>query len=70
MGYDFKAVEKKWQDRWEKDGKTQSRDRISANNIHFMPRKTEGAGAQRSAVADPGQEALDAVAPQDIAWEE
>src|SRR3990167_4056776 len=28
------------QDRWEKDGKTQSRVRIIANNIHFMPKKT------------------------------
>lgn len=25
------------QDRWEKDGKTQSRVRIAANNIHFLP---------------------------------
>src|SRR5476651_1383946 len=33
------------QDRWEKDGKAQSRVRISANNIHFMPKKREdGAG--------------------------
>ena len=27
------------QDRWEKDGKTQSRVRISAINIHFLPKK-------------------------------
>ena len=62
------------QDRWEKDGKTQSRVRISANNVHFMPRKSDGAGAgasvQRSVDVDPGQDALDAVTPQDIAWEE
>ena len=59
------------QDRWEKDGKTQSRVRIAANSIHFMPRKADGAGAPRSADTDPGQEALDtAVTPQDIAWEE
>jgi single-strand DNA-binding protein len=57
------------QDRWEKDGKTQSRVRIAANSIHFMPRK-DSAGAQRPADADPGQEALDTVTPQDIAWEE
>jgi single-strand DNA-binding protein len=58
------------QDRWEKDGKTQSRVRISANNVHFMPRKDSSAG-QRPADADPAQEALDAaVTPQDIAWEE
>ena len=30
------------QDRWEKDGKTQSRVRISANNIHFLPKKSPG----------------------------
>ena len=58
------------QDRWEKDGKTQSRVRISANNIHFMPRKTDGGGAQRASGSEPGQETLDTVAPQDIVWEE
>jgi single-strand DNA-binding protein len=58
------------QDRWEKDGKTQSKVRIAANSIHFMPRK-DGGGGQRPADADPAQEALDAaVTPQDIAWEE
>ncbi|MBF0485147.1 MAG: single-stranded DNA-binding protein [Candidatus Omnitrophica bacterium] len=58
------------QDRWEKDGKTQSRVRISANNIHFMPRKTDSGNASKSSDADPAQAALDAVSPQDIAWEE
>jgi single-strand DNA-binding protein len=59
------------QDRWEKDGKTQSRVRISANNIHFMPRRDGGAGApQRSSESDPGQEALDTATPESIAWEE
>ena len=29
------------QDRWEKDGKMQSRVRISANNIHFLPKRGE-----------------------------
>src|SRR5476651_974083 len=32
------------QDRWEKDGKTQSRVRITANAVHFMPKK-QGGGA-------------------------
>src|SRR6185503_20406106 len=32
------------QDRWEKDGKTQSRVRITANSIHFLPKK-QGSGA-------------------------
>ena len=30
------------QDRWEKDGKMQSRVRISANSIHFLPKKIQG----------------------------
>ncbi len=34
------------QDRWEKDGKTQSRVRITANNIHFLPKKSEGSTGQ------------------------
>ena len=57
------------QDRWEKDGKTQSRVRITANNIHFMP-KRDGMGASRNVDADPGQAALDTIIPQDMAWEE
>ena len=57
------------QDRWEKDGKTQSRVRISANSIHFLPKK-DGPGAQRGPASDPGQEAIDSVSPSDIAWEE
>ena len=36
------------QDRWEKDGKTQSRVRIVANNIHFMPKRADGAQAHQS----------------------
>ncbi len=38
------------QDRWEKDGKTQSRVRIIATNIHFMPKKS---GTSPS--GDPGE---------------
>ena len=47
------------QDRWEKDGKTQSRVRITANNIHFLPkRNTSDSGSQPKAemegpAADP-----------------
>ena len=40
------------QDRWEKDGKTQSRVRIIANNIHFMPKKT-GASASSGGQSAP-----------------
>lgn len=56
------------QDRWEKDGKTQSRVRISANNIHFMPKRTGDGGQQHgTSQAEPG---ADVTNPADIAWEE
>jgi single-strand DNA-binding protein len=56
------------QDRWEKDGKTQSRVRIAANNIHFMPKRASDGGQQGgSSQADP---AADVASPADIAWEE
>ncbi len=60
------------QDRWEKDGKTQSRVRISANNIHFMPKRNDDGGAPRTRPEGSyGQEpSADAVNPSDIAWEE
>ena len=35
------------QDRWEKEGKTQSRVRIAANNIHFLPGKRDDASGQQ-----------------------
>src|SRR5580692_3296961 len=31
------------QDRWEKDGKAQSRVRITANAVHFLPKKSNNA---------------------------
>jgi len=54
------------QERWEKDGKTQSRVRISANNIHFMPsaRRDDGQGAGSSG-STPAAKTADSVA-----WEE
>lgn len=39
------------QDRWEKDGKTQSRVRISANAVHFLPKRQSNA-------AEPGPAAI------------
>jgi single-strand DNA-binding protein len=57
------------QDRWEKDGKTQSRVRIVANSIHFMPKRAED-GARRSGEGAESAAAPDAVNPEDIAWEE
>ncbi len=64
------------QDRWEKDGKTQSRVRISANNVHFLARKgagpeggAPGAGSAGNAgSADTG--APLEIAPESIAWDE
>lgn len=56
------------QDRWEKDGKTQSRVRIAANSIHFMPKRSDdGARPQMDGAAD---RAADVMNPSDIAWEE
>ena len=59
------------QDRWEKDGKTQSRVRITANSVHFMPKKAEGGSGVKS---DPNSSldahAPDTINPEDIAWEE
>lgn len=56
------------QDRWEKDGKTQSRVRIAANNIHFMPKRDGATGGPqpRPQVA----EAVDEPAGEPMAWDE
>ena len=56
------------QDRWEKDGKMQSRIRISANNIHFLPRKSSDATGQQ-----PRQDMSGSMEPQTsdtVAWDE
>lgn len=69
------------QDRWEKDGKTQSRVRIIANNIHFMPKKTgaPSAGQQQPAPAsgqqqpgepEPSEPAQPAQSADAVAWDE
>ena len=61
------------QDRWEKDGKAQSRVRITANAVHFMPKKQGGgAGQEGGASAErPVEAPAGAVTgPEDIAWEE
>jgi len=61
------------QDRWEKDGKAQSRVRISANAVHFLPKKSNNA-ADPNAAASSGDRMAEtpsaAAAPEDIAWEE
>ena len=64
------------QDRWEKDGKTQSRVRIVAINIHFLAKKRNDAGdpiaSPSSAPAStPGSEAPSETSTVDsIAWDE
>jgi len=60
------------QDRWEKDGKTQSRVRISANSVHFMPKRAEEGGGQakRTDANSSLDAAADTVSAEDIAWEE
>lgn len=63
------------QDRWEKDGKTQSRVRISANSVHFMPKK-QGGGMDRepAGVAEGNNrvqpQTSEEMSPDSIAWEE
>ena len=59
------------QDRWEKEGKTQSRVRIVANNIHFMPKKGDGAGGQGGGGGfnQDGGDTQD-ISPDSIAWDE
>ena len=62
------------QDRWEKDGKTQSRVRISANSVHFMPKRNEdGSGQSARQGGNDANSALDHatdINPEDIAWQE
>jgi single-strand DNA-binding protein len=63
------------QDRWEKDGKTQSRVRIVANNIHFLAKKRDGAsgGSQEQGPgADNSSSAShdDTIPVDSIAWDE
>lgn len=56
------------QDRWEKDGKTQSRVRISANNVHFLPKKRDESSGGPSPVPDlePAEETPSA---ESVAWD-
>lgn len=52
------------QDRWEKDGKTQSRVRITANSIHFLPKRESSPSGAASAASEAE------INPEDIAWQE
>ncbi len=62
------------QDRWEKDGKTQSRVRITANAVHFLPKKQNNtAEGQPIASSDrPAETQTPAVTSpaEDVVWEE
>ena len=59
------------QDRWEKDGKTQSRVRITANSVHFMPKRADEAGGVSSPASASASKSPDAdFNPEDIAWQE
>lgn len=65
------------QDRWEKDGKTQSKVKISANAVHFLPsgaRREEGAEGSGSQSDAPAGMPSDAAPVEDpaasVAWDE
>lgn len=58
------------QDRWEKDGKTQSRVRITANSVHFMPKRTDEGNTKSDPNSALDAHAADSVNPEDIAWSE
>ena len=59
------------QDRWEKDGKTQSRVRITANNVHFLPRR-DASPQQPFAAQQPDAATPDTVSQpeSEVAWDE
>src|ERR1700691_4785010 len=59
------------QDRWEKDGKTQSKVRITANAVHFLPKKQGVSGDPEAGASTGKMEAQTANATaDDVAWEE
>src|SRR5208283_822542 len=62
------------QDRWEKDGKTQSRVRITANAIHFLPKKQNSTTKPEPAASGDDRQAESQTAtstsPEDAVWEE
>jgi single-strand DNA-binding protein len=58
------------QDRWEKDGKTQSRVRISANSVHFMPKRGGEAAGVGAAQSSESISQEDAQTTGATAWDE
>lgn len=58
------------QDRWEKDGKTQSRVRILANNVHFLAKKRDDSSGGSQPIAQ-SEAVVDNMPPaESIAWDE
>lgn len=62
------------QDRWEKDGKTQSRVRITANVVHFLPKKQNNISGG-DPVLSSGEKSVESQSAavdqsEDITWEE
>ena len=53
------------QDRWEKDGKTQSRVKITANAVHFLPKGKNKSNDNIEGVGTPAVDSL-----EDITFEE
>lgn len=67
------------QDRWEKEGKTQSKVKISANNVHFLPagvkREDASEGSSMSQADAPAAIPTDTAPAEDpsasaVAWDE
>jgi len=62
------------QDRWEKDGKTLSRVKITASAVHFMPKKqNHSTGSSTDDMSNnkvTEDQAAMAISPEDISWEE
>ena len=62
------------QDRWEKDGKAQSRVRISASAVHFLPKKQGNASGTDSpnAAIDRSNDSqvTSNISPEDVVWEQ
>jgi single-strand DNA-binding protein len=62
------------QERWEKDGKTQSRVRITANSVHFLP-KRQGSSTDPDSTAPSAEKPTESqvttvTSPEAVAWEE
>jgi len=58
------------QERWEKDGKTQSRVRIAANSVHFMPRRGDAPKPQEPSPATESSPEPHAQTSEAVAWDE